>query len=219
MVDIFDEVEEDLRAERAERLMKRYGWVMVVVAVLVVAGASGYEVWTRWQGRQDAGVAARYVSAMNAVDQAPAANPAARAALLAPLEQLASTAPEGYRTLARLRAAGVMADAGDLQNAVAMWNSVAADAKADPLLRDLASLMATQRQLDNGDPAQLSARLEPLALPGNAWASLAKEQLAVLDLRQGKTEDAKTKLRALSIDITAPDGVRARAGALLAGLG
>jgi hypothetical protein len=219
VVDIFDEVEEDLRAERAERLMKRYGWLMILAAVLIVGAAAGYEAWTRWQARQDAAVAARYVSAMNAVEAAPAADPAARTALIGPLAQIAETAPEGYLTLARLRAAGLMADAGDLQSAVAMWNSVSADAKADPLLRDLASLLVTQHQLDSGDPAQLAARLEPLAVPGNAWAALAKEQLAILDLRLGKTDEAKAKLHALSIDIGAPAGARARAGALLAGLG
>jgi hypothetical protein len=219
VADIFDEVEEDLRAERAERLMRRYGWLMVAAAVLVVGAAAAYELWTRSQGQQDAAVAARYVSAMNAIEQAPPADIAARTAQIGLLEQLAAAAPEGYKTLARLRAAGLMADAGDLRNAVATWNSVAADTAADPLLRDLASLMAAQRQLDSGDPAQLSARLGPLALPGNPWAPLAQEQLAVLDLRLGKTEDAKAKLHALSIDITAPAGVRARAGALLAGLG
>ena len=108
---------------------------------------------------------------------------------------------------------------GDLPGALTLWNDVAADSAADPLLRDLASLMAAQRQLDGGDPAQLAARLQPLAQPGNPWAALAKEQLALLDLRQSKTEDAKAKLHALSINIGAPSGVRARAAALLAGLG
>ena len=144
---------------------------------------------------------------------------AARAAQIAPLNPLTSSStPEGYRTLARLQAGGLKADAGDLPGALTLWNDVAADSAADPLLRDLASLMATQRQLDGGDPAQLAARLQPLAQPGNPWAALAKEQLALLDLRQSKPEDAKAKLHALSIDIGAPSGVRARAAALLAGL-
>jgi hypothetical protein len=186
--------------------------VVIAAAVLVVAAAVAWQAWTRWQAQQDAAVASRYVAAMNAADQSPAAT-------IASLEQLAAGAPEGYRTLARLRAAGLKADAGDLQGALALWNEVAADNAADPLLRDLSSLMATQHQLDQGDPAQLEARLQPLAQPGNPWAPLAREQLAMLDLRQGKIDDAKVKLRVLQIDIAAPAGLRARAGALLAGLG
>ena len=41
----------------------------------------------------------------------------------------------------------------------------------------------------------------------------------MLDLRQGKVEEARKTLQALSIDIAAPSGVRARAQALLEGLG
>ena len=40
MVDIFDEVEEDLRADRAQAFLRRYGIVFIAVAVLVVAGAA-----------------------------------------------------------------------------------------------------------------------------------------------------------------------------------
>lgn len=219
MVDIFDEVDEDLRAERAQHLARKYGWAIIVAAVLVIAGVAGWEYYQRWQVQQDAAVAARYIAAIDAAQQAPAVNPEARAAQVAPLQELTRTAPDGYRVLADLKAAGLLADTGNVQGAVDLYNQVAADQKADPLLRDLASLLAAQRQLDNGDPAQLAARLGPLALPGNPWAPLAKEQLAMLDLRQGHNDDAKAKLKALAADILAPTGVRARANALLQGLG
>jgi hypothetical protein len=215
VVDIFDEVEEDLRAERAEKLLKKYAWLIIALAVATVGAVAGWQLWGRWQNQQDIAAAARYVAVQTAIEQ-PGTSPADQ---FATLDQLAAGAPEGYKTLARLRAAGLKADAGDLQGAVALWNQVAADSSADRLLRDLASLLITQRQLDSGDPAQLESRLTPLAEPGNAWSALAREQLAMLDLRQGKLDDARKKLRMLSVDIDAPSGLRARAGALLAGLG
>ena len=113
----------------------------------------------------------RYTSASQAALDQPGA---AKAAQLAILDQLAADAPQGYRTLARMRAAGLKADAGDVPGAVTLWNAVAADSSADPLLRDLASLMATERELDHGDPAQLEARLKPLAELGNPWSTLAR---------------------------------------------
>jgi hypothetical protein len=58
-----------------------------------------------------------------------------------------------------------------------------------------------------------------LAGPGRPWHSLADEQLALLDLRQGKTDQAKTILRRLAQDGSAPNGVRGRASALLSRLG
>jgi hypothetical protein len=215
VVDIFDEVEEDLRAERAEKLLKKYAWLLIAVVVAIVGAASGWQLWNRYKNQQDAAAAARYVAIQNALQQPGVA----QAGQLAALDRLAVDAPEGYKILARMRAAGVKADAGDVPGAVALWNAVAADSSADPLLRDLASLLATARELDHGDPAQLQARLKPLAAPGNPWSTLAQEQLAMLDLRAGKVDDARKTLQALSVDIDSPSGLRARASALLAGLG
>jgi hypothetical protein len=215
VVDIFDEVEEDLRAERAEKLLKKYAWVIIAVAVAIVGAAAGWQMWSRYQQRQDAAAASRFVALQAATEQPDAAKPDQIAAL----DQLAATGPEGYKTLARLRAASVKADAGDLQGAEALWNEVASDSGADRLLRDFASLMAAGRELDHGDPAQLEARLKPLAEPTNPWSSLAREQLAMLDLRQGKVAEARKTLQALSIDISAPAGLRQRTAALLTGLG
>ena len=87
------------------------------------------------------------------------------------VRQLAATAPEGYATLARLREAALKADAGDLPGAAALWDRVAGDASADPLLRDLASLLWAQHQIDSGDPALLEARLKAA---GGAGQSLAR---------------------------------------------
>lgn len=223
MVDIFDEVDEDLRAERAANLLKRYAWLIVAVGLAIIAAAIGWQFWTRWQANRDLAAAQLYVTAQTEADAATnqpavAASPA-RTAAIAALDQQIASAPDGYRTLGRLRAAGLKADGGDLPGAIALWNEVAANSSADQLLRDLASLTAAQHQLDHGDPAQLEARLKPLATPGNPWSALAKEQLALLDLRQGKLPEAKTTLHALSVDVTAPNGVRQRASALLTGLG
>ncbi|HET6308603.1 MAG TPA: tetratricopeptide repeat protein [Rhodopila sp.] len=215
MVDIFDEVEEDLRAERAQKLAAKYGWLVFALAVAIVGAAAGWQLWTRHQAQQDAATATVYLGVQTALNQ----QAAAKGAQLAVLDKLAADAPQGYRTLARMRAAGLKADTGDLPGAVAQWNEVAADANVDPLLRDLASLLATDHELDHGDPAQLEAQLKPLAELGKPWAPLAEEQLAMLDLRQGKVDDARKKLQVLLYDSHAPSGLRSRASALLAGMG
>jgi hypothetical protein len=219
VVDIFDEVDEDLRAERAARLLKRHAGLIMAVAAAIVGGAAAWQLWGRYQARQDLTAAQLYAFAQSAADQAGAAGAQGRATAIAMFDQQAATAPEGYRTLSRLRAAALKADAGDLPGAIALWDQVAADSAADRLLRDLASLIAVQHQIDKGDPAQLEARLKPLASPDNPWSAMAREQLALLDLRQGKVAEATSTLRALSEDLVAPTGVRQRAVALLTKLG
>ena len=219
MVDIFDEVDEELRAESAQRLLKRYAGVIVAGALVVVGAVAGWQGWQYWQAKQDAVAASAFVAAATVADSTPAPDAATRGNLIKTFDALASGAPEGYRTLARLRAAALKADAGDIAGAAALWDQVAGDAAVDPLLRDLAILMSAQRQIDRGDPARLEARLKPLTEPGNAWRTLAQEQLALLDMRQGHADAARTAFRKLSQDVTAPAGVRSRATALLSRLG
>lgn len=220
MVDIFDEVDEELRAERAQQLLKRYGGLIVAGALAIVGAAAGWQGWRWYEARQDQAAAVEYLTAMNLADATGAGSSETnRAAGIAAFMRLAATSPEGYATLARLREAALKADAGDLPGAAALWDQVASDSSADPLLRDLASLLWAQHQIDRGDPSLLEGRLKALATPDNPWHALAEEQLALLDLRQGKVDQAKTTLRRLAQDTTAPSGVRGRASALVSRLG
>ncbi len=220
MVDIFDEVDEELRAERAQQLLKRYGGLIVAGAVAIVGAAAGWQAWRWYEARQDQAAAAEYLTATGLADATVAGSSETnRATAIAAFAQLAAGAPHGYATLARLHEAALKADAGDLQGAAMSWNAVASDASADPLLRDLASLLWAQHEIEKGDPSLLEARLKALAAPDNPWHSLAEEQLALLDLRQGKTDRAKTALLRLTQDTTAPTGVRGRAKALLNRMG
>ncbi len=220
MVDIFDEVEEELRAERAQQLLKRYAGVIIAAALLIVGAAAGWQGWRWYQARQDQAAAVQYLVAMNLADPTAAGtSPASRTAAIAAFTRLSATSPEGYRTLARLREAALQADAGNLQGATALWDQVAGDQSADPLLRDLASLLWVSHVIDRGDPALIQDRLKALTTPDNPWRAMAEEQLALLDLRLGRTDQAKATLRSLAQDATAPSGVRGRATGLLNRLG
>lgn len=213
--DIFDEVAEDLRAERNRRLMRRYGGFVALAAVLVVVGAGGYEAWSHYTADKANKQAGTFLAAQTLAD----GQPAGRAQALPGFMQLSQDGSAGYRTLARLRAAALKADAGDLPAALGLWDQVAADGDADPILRDYANLQWGLHQIDNGDPALVSARLLPLTGDGSAWRPLAQEGQAMLALRQGQTDVARDTLKRLSADTTAPDGVRGRAGGLLQRLG
>src|ERR1700712_4772210 len=69
VVDIFDEVEEDLRAERAEKLLKKYAWLIVALLVAIVGAAAGWQFWNSYQAKQDAAAGSRFVAAQNAANQ------------------------------------------------------------------------------------------------------------------------------------------------------
>lgn len=215
MPDIFDEVAEDLRADRARKMLQRYGGMLIAAAVLVVIAVAGYEAWSQYQARETAKQATAFLTAQRLAD----GPQGTRAEALPGLTSLAAESSPGYRTLARLRAAALKYDAGDKDGALALWNDVGTDGSADPLLRDMANLQWALHQIDTGEPALVSARLAPLTRPDNAWHALAEEAEAMLALRLGQTDQARETLRKLSADTTAPDGVRGRANGLLQRLG
>ena len=213
MTDIFDEVEEDLRAERTKRLLARYGGLLTGAALLIVAAVAGLEGW-RWYEARGAGTAAE---AYLAAGRDAAAEGADIKAIAGRYDALATTAPEGYRVLARLRGAALKLEAGDAAGALADWDAGARDSGADPLYRDLATLLWGLHSLDAGDPAAIEARLAPLA--AGPWRASAEEVRAMAAMKRNDTAEAKRILTALSVDPVAPQGVRDRAGRLLQGLG
>ncbi len=219
VTDIFDEVSEDLRAERARVLLRRYGYLLVVAAVLIVAGVAGWQLWRSRQAQQRESVAATFIAAMHDADAPGEGTSPSRTRALEQFTSIANSGPEGYRTLAPLRAAALKADAGDLAGATALWDEVSADEAADPQLRNIANLLWVQHEVDKGDPAAVQGRLEPLIAPGNPWRAMALESQAWLQLRTGETDKARDTLRRLTADPLAPPGVRSRAGYILQGLG
>lgn len=215
MPDIFDEVKEDLRAERAKRLMTRYGGLLGALALLIVLGVAGLQGWRWWQDRLAGQAATAYLAAAQ-VAAGEGADPKLAAERFA---AVASDAPAGYRTLARLRAAALRAEAGERDAALGLWDAIARDTTVEPMFRDLATLLWGLHALDGGDAAQVEARLAPVAAPGNPWRASAQEVRALAAIRRGETEMARRTLMALMADADAPAGVRDRAGRLLAGLG
>ncbi len=219
MVDIFDEVSDDLRAERAARLLRRYAGVLVAAAILVLIGVGAQQGYEWYTARQDAAAASAYIAITDKIDaQGQNIAPADAVADAKSLTDFAGTAPAGYRSIARLRAAGLLAGAGKTADAEALWDQVAADAGADDLVRGLANLLWAQHALGTAPNDQVAARVQPLTAPENPYHALAEETQALLYLDEGKTDAAKALFSQISADPNAPEGVRNRAGGLLAKL-
>jgi hypothetical protein len=219
LVDIFDEVSDDLRAERAARMLRRYGGLLVIAAILVLLAVGGQQAWQWYAARQNQQAATAYLAITAQIDaQSDAITNAQRLTDAKKLQNFAASAPAGYRAIATLRAAALFADAGDNNAASDAWNQVAGDPGADPLLKDVANLLWAQHELGVAPDAAVLARLQPLTAPENPYHALAQETQALLYLNENKPDQAKALFSQLAADPAAPDGVRNRADGLLAKL-
>jgi len=211
--DLVDEVDEEIRQERAARLARRFGGLFAGLVLLVLAGVGGWQAW-RWNEDRGANAAAE---AFLAATRDASVEGADTRAIAARMAALGAGAPPGYRILTGLRAAALSAEAGDREAALTQLNRIAQDSGADVLYRDLATLMWAMHALDASHAAQIRTRLAPLAAQG-PWRASARELIALAALTAGDTAEARRGLTELSRDDEAPQGVRQRALRLLSGI-
>lgn len=212
MADIFKEVEEDLRREKAAEWWKRYSLFIYATAALVVLGVAGYQGWRAYDQKQRAEQSDSYAAALELAASGDTAG--ARQALAA----LGDPSGSGYSLLAALAQARLAAEAGDTAAAEEIWAAVADNGDAGAAVSDLGALFSVMRRMNDGDPAALHGELRPLAAEGAPYRFTALELLAALALRTGDTAAARDHLTQITDDPAAPAGSRSRAAELLASL-
>lgn len=211
MADIFTEVEEELRQDRAKALWKKYGSLAITAAVVVVGAVAG---WTWWQGQQAAQAVAAadgYAIALTQIDDDPAA---ARQAFL----DVAQTDHPSYRAMARMLAARMAEEEEAFEDAAAGFAIVADDADAPAMLRETAALGAARVEIALGRTDAARARLTPLAAQGSPWRAVAMELQAAADLAEGDVAAAAATLQTAADDLQADAQARARAARFLEAL-
>jgi len=209
--DIFREVDEDLRRDRASELAKKYGPYFIGFAVAIVVGTLGYNLWRDWDLEHRSEQSDLYTAA---VELAADGDTAASVTALAALGE-----PNGsYGTLATFERARLLAEEGSRDEALALWQALAASEAAGPALQGAARLFFVMHQIDDGDSDELRAMLEPLMVAGNGFRPVAMELNAMLLLRDGNREAARQIYGEIADDLTAPPGLRARAAQVLASL-
>ena len=100
MSELFDEVDEEVRREQLKKLWDRYSIYIIAAALLIIAAVAGWRGYEYLEAQKAAAAGAAFDAALELAEQ----NKHVEAQ--AAFEQLATTAPAGYRMLARLRAAG-----------------------------------------------------------------------------------------------------------------
>ena len=212
MVDIFREVDEDVKRDRLLALWRRWRWHAIGAAAVLVFGTAAGVGWRDYRESAATDRGARFVAAMRLAEDG-AYERSARA-----FAQFAEAEGGAYGALARLRQAAVLSLSGDAPGAVAAYNALI-DSDADPLFAELAHVLASQHLIDRGETRAVEGRLQPIADGTGPWRFLARELVAVAALQDGRLTEARQGLEALRDEEGVPDGARARAESLIAALG
>ena len=211
MSDIFREIDEELRRDNLLKLWKQYGKYVVAAVVLALVIAGAIVAWREHAAAQRRAESAKYSSAL-AFARAGKDADAAKA--------FAALAKEGggYGVLAAFADAEILAKSGDQKAAAAEYERLASNAGLDPAFRDLATLLAISHGFADMDPKTVVERLKPLTASGNPWRASALDLTAAAKLKEGDRDGALAIYKQLADDLTAPQGLRARAAELAAAL-
>jgi len=209
VADIFQEVDEDVRRERLQKLWEKYSLYIIAGAVLIVAAVGGWKAYQSYAEKQAAAAGAKFQTAIELSEQGKHAE--AQAAF----DKLAGEASSGYRTLARLRSAAELAQTKP-DEAVKAYDALAADSSLGQTLQDLAGVRAGMLLVDSASFADLERRLAPLAEPGRAFRSTARELLALSAWRGKDLAAARKYVDMMIADGDTPPAMRQRAQILSA---
>lgn len=208
MSDIFREVDEDVRRDRAIQFWKKYQNTLIGIAILIVLATAGWRGYQYWRTTQAQAASARFDAALDLAASDKLSE--ARAAL----DKLADSGTDGYRTLARLQAAAI-AGRADPAAGVKAYDALASDATLGPLFQDVAKLRAAMLLVDAGDSKIVKQRLDALASPTAPFRHTARELLALAALKANDVTEANKWLTTILVDPATPGGLRQRAQAYL----
>ena len=203
--DIFREVEEDIRREKAEKFWKAYGNYILAVGAILFLGVGAWQLWSRHEQQEREKAAAVFMAAQRITTPQNAASAFA---------DMVPDAPKGYGKAARLSQAGAMFAAGQQKEAIALYKDIATGDSGT--IGAVARLRAAWAQADTLSRSEMTDWLAPLDKPGSAWRANAREVLAYADYRALDMKSAREKYAALALDPEAPDALRARAKAMSA---
>jgi hypothetical protein len=209
--DIFREIDEELRRDNLLKLWSRYGKYIIAGVLAIVLIAGGIVAWRDQQAKERQAQGGRFTSALALARQGKDADAA---------KLFGSLAQEGggYSVAGALEQAELLAKSGDRKGAIAIYEKLAGSANLDPEFRDLAMLLSVMQSLPDADPKAAIERLRPLTASGNPWRASALDLTAAAKLKAGDRGGALEIYQKLTDDLTAPQGLRARAAEMAAAL-
>lgn len=200
---IFQEIDEEVRRERLQKLWNQYGNYILAAVILIVLAVAGYRLYEYYENKKAGEFGAAYEAASRLSTEGKHAEAEAAFA------KIAAEGTPGYRVLARMR---VAAETGlrDREAGVKAYEAIAADAGLSQDMRDLATVRAGLLLADRASLDEMRSRLEPLTASSKPYRHSARELIALAAWRAGDAAVAKRWFDMIMADADTPTGIRQR---------
>ena len=207
------DLKEEVRRERLTKLWNQYGTLLIgglAAFVLLIGGWQWYSAYTLDVTQKAGG---RFEDAISLLENDEEEKKKNAVTLL---ENLTKDAPTAYASLAKLRLAATHREAGETDKALPLYQAVADDSSADPMLRSFAKLQIAALKVDTGTWTDTQNRLNELAKESGPWRFTARELLGVAAFKHKQWKQAREAYSSLLTEASAPAAMKQRAQAALA---
>jgi hypothetical protein len=204
-----EEVNDEVRRDKLFGALRKYGWVGIAAVLLLVGGVGYSENQKRIARQQAEALGDGMLNALELDDVE---------ARVTALQGVEAADPSAGAVLAFMTAAQ-QTEAGDTAGAAETLQSVANSNDLPLIYRQIATFKAL-----GVDGANLSIEdrvdgYSALAQPGNRLRLLAEEQLAFIDIEQGNTDSAATRLQTILDDSEVTSDLQQRVLQVMVALG
>lgn len=210
MADIFQEVEEDLRRDKALIFWKKYQNHILGLVILVIAVTAGISGWRAYRQHQIESAGTAYLQAMQTLERDPKA--------AGPQFDALAKQSGGFAVLARFQQANLALKNGDKAKAAQLFQNIAGDSSVDKAMKDMAAILGGLTLLDLNKPDDASKLVAPLTGDNQPYRFSALEiqgQAAFASGDKKKAKDIFTQLKQLGQLPSAPPSVTGRAELML----
>ena len=208
MVDFINEVEEELRKDEYNRLLKKFGPLLIAIVALIIGGTAYME----WQKSSDdkAARATSYAYVAAGKVASDGNNQQAIKEFLAISEQ----APAGYAGLSLMRAAAISLRENERAQAVSFFDRAALTFEK-PRHKQLAQIKAAYILAGDGRYDDVRSRVGALAQPDQPYEYLARELLGFAAMQSGDMTTARKEFSYLDTIPGVTETIAARASQYL----
>lgn len=204
MADFINEVEEELRKDEYNKLLKKWGPFLLGIIIAII-GVAGYFEWQKLSADKAArATSAAYVEANDFASEGEV-DRAYRQFI-----DVADKAPGGYAGLSLVRAASLKLEQGDRDEALRLFDQAAQKFEA-PRHAQLAQLKAAYILASQGRYADVKSRLGPLTEKEQPYEYLARELIGFSAMQNGDESEARQQFSYLASIPGVPASIQQRA--------
>ena len=203
------EVSEELRRDRLYRNIRKYGWIAIVL-VFIIVGAATYREYMKSQAETEAELfGTSIIDALNQTDSADR---------ISKLQEIIAPGHNSKAIVAMLLSAEAIRNEPTTLEMNGL-KDVAESLSIDAHYRDLLNFKILLGSAEIMNVEERVKAYDTLSEPGNPYRLLAEEQMALIELELGNTDNAVKKISQILLDAELTSGLRNRATQMLIALG